>query len=110
MASAADDSDIHLPIWPPGFVTLTLEEVKAKCVSAFPESRTRRKLLADLELVVQRLKAFGVSGELWIDGSFVTAKLDPADLDFILVAEADQYDSSPELRPLIDGLTEPTES
>ncbi|HEY1380572.1 MAG TPA: hypothetical protein VGF55_27470 [Gemmataceae bacterium] len=37
-----------------------------------------------LEAVIARLTGAGVTGELWIDGSFLTHKLDPNDVDLLL--------------------------
>ena len=37
-----------------------------------------------LEEVVERLVRTGVKGELWIDGSFLTEKIHPEDVDLLL--------------------------
>ena len=36
------------------------------------------------ESVVSRLAAFQIKGEIWVDGSFLTRKTDPNDVDFVL--------------------------
>jgi len=60
-----------------------------------------------LEQVVNRLFIAGVSGEVWLDGSFVTKKPDPIDIDFILIADSVQYDQDADIRKLVDLLIEP---
>jgi hypothetical protein len=63
--------------------------------------------MEDFVEVVQRLQAWGVAGKIWLDGSFVTRKVNPLDIDFVLFANADQYDGSPSLQSVIDALVEP---
>lgn len=104
--AAPHQFDNHLPLWPAGqFVPLTLEEIRTRCVEAFPDSVTRAGLMNDFLLVVGRLQALGVEGEIWLDGSFVTTKASPTDIDFVLFADPDQYDAGDgEMRFAVDGL------
>ena len=61
---------------PPGMHTATLEEVEA----VFVTTPRRRRLFEGLQRVVQNLYAAGVR-RVFIDGSFVTTKADPNDID-----------------------------
>lgn len=72
------------PMFGPGFHPMTLAEVRARCVDAFPLSRTRGQIMKGLEAVVGRLTTGGIVGTLWIDGSFLTQKIDPEDVDLLL--------------------------
>lgn len=95
------------PLWPQGFHELSLTDVKKACVSAFELSTTREDLMAALELVIEQLNTKGISGRIWLDGSFVTKKISPKDIDFILVAESRVYDEgTEEQRAVLDGLTD----
>lgn len=47
-----------------------------------------------LEAVVERLRASGLACEVWVDGSFVTRKLDPQDSDIVVCVKATTYDSA----------------
>lgn len=38
-----------------------------------------------VEIVTARLAMDGVQGEIWVDGSFVTKKIDPEDADIVVV-------------------------
>jgi hypothetical protein len=63
--------------------------------------------MAALQLVVEQLNDKGISGVIWLDGSFVTKKISPSDIDFILVAESRVYDeATEEQRDVLDGLTD----
>jgi hypothetical protein len=104
---AYGEAEEYPPLWPRGFHKLTLTDVEAACVSAFELSTTRKDLMAALRLVIEQLNAKGISGEIWLDGSFVTKKFSPKDIDFILVAESRVYDEgTDEQREVLDGLTD----
>ena len=52
---------------------------------------------------VQRLQEDGVKGELWIDGSFLTEKIDPKDVDILLRYDGVAYNTGPvEARDRVD--------
>ena len=61
---------------PPGMHTATLEEVEA----VFVTTPRRRRLFEGLRRALQNLQAAGVR-HVFIDGSFVTTKADPNDID-----------------------------
>jgi len=61
---------------PPGIHTATLEEVEA----VFAKTPRRRTLFDGLRRAMQNLKATGVR-RVFIDGSFVTTKANPNDVD-----------------------------
>jgi hypothetical protein len=42
-----------------------------------------------LDAVTSRLGTDGILGELWVDGSFLTEKIDPEDSDVVLVVSDD---------------------
>ena len=48
----------------------------------------------DIEKVVTTLQGANVVGQLWVDGSFVTEKLDPKDVDVALRFDAVWYHSA----------------
>jgi hypothetical protein len=61
---------------PPGTHPATLEEVEA----VFVTTPHRRRLFEGLQRAIQNLHAAGVR-RVFIDGSFVTTKADPNDID-----------------------------
>jgi len=59
-----------------------------------------------LERVIRNLRMNGVAGELWVDGSFVTEKINPEDVDFVLRVSAQFYENGAQTqRNAIDWLT-----
>lgn len=63
---------------------MTLTELKALCVDRFPTSTTRAAIMEGLERVLAQLTQTGLQAEAWIDGSFLTEKIDPEDSDIVV--------------------------
>jgi hypothetical protein len=104
---AYGEAEEYPPLWPRGVYELSLTAIEEACVSSFDLSTTRKDLMAALQLVVEHLNANGIPGEIWLDGSFVTEKISPKDIDFILVADSRVYDEgTDEQREVLDGLTD----
>lgn len=84
--------DVHGNLQPYTIITLTIEEFKQAFVTAFPDSE-RRSLLFDIFLMhVTNLRI--ITNEkffVWIDGSFITRKTNPSDIDFVIFLDADCY-------------------
>jgi len=56
---------------------MTLDALRELCVTPFPLSNTRPAIMAGLEQLLQDLINYGISADVWIDGSFLTEKIDP---------------------------------
>ena len=69
----------------PGFRRFELSELHDVFVAPFTDSVRRSILLAGLTKFIGEIKALDITGELWFDGSFVTEKLDPDDIDLVVV-------------------------
>ncbi|MBD3769253.1 MAG: hypothetical protein IE925_03835 [Rhodobacterales bacterium] len=83
------------PLLPAGKHFLTMEELEELAVSPFKTSSTRGGLFHDLTTLVSQLSYFGVKCQLWIDGSFLTAKHDPADIDLTIVIARPDFELMP---------------
>lgn len=70
---------------------MTFEEVQKMGVDGFPLSQTRAGIADGLEKVVARLEDNGISGILWLNGSFLTTKIDPRDVDILLMIDHKDY-------------------
>jgi hypothetical protein len=81
------------PLFPPGLNTVTTDELRSICVDAFPLSATRKAIFQNLLEVMQRLADNSIVGDLWVDGSFVTSKFNPRDVDIVLCVSFDLYDN-----------------
>jgi len=82
------------PLLPPGFHELSIERLREICVDApdFRTSRARQNLMKALELVIDRLRAAQIEGEMWIGGSFMTTKAYPGDVDVALRLASAYFD------------------
>jgi hypothetical protein len=83
-------------MFPLGFHRLTMLNVEQTCVDSFPLSKSRRALWLGLTTFHGRLIDAGVAGELWIDGSFLTEKIDPKDVDVVVRCSHALYDAGTE--------------
>jgi hypothetical protein len=66
---------------------MTLAELRVICVDNLPLSTTRVKIMTGLESVVAAFRKEKISQEFWVDGSFLTEKIDPKDVDVVLRIE-----------------------
>jgi hypothetical protein len=71
------------------------------CVTAFKDSKSRPAIMRGLEEVVGELSAGGVKADLWVDGSFLTQKIDPEDVDLVLRLPGDFYDNGTKEQKLL---------
>lgn len=97
------------PEWPslvcPGSHPMSLADIKTLCVDQFPLSTTRVSIFAGLESLIAILIQNGITAEIWVDGSFLTKKTDPDDVDIVICASGEQYDNGTmEVRELLDYL------
>ena len=82
-----------------------MDEIFRICVHDFPMSQNRPILFQGLRLLIDRLNTNDIAGELWINGSFVTTKVEPDDVDLILRMQSDFVDAAnTEQREILDWL------
>ncbi|MEO7493462.1 MAG: hypothetical protein ABIT83_01650 [Massilia sp.] len=72
------------PILQPGIHQMTLDDIWDSCVSPLPLARSRIGLFSVFDQWIHRLRQLNVVGTVWLDGSFVTRKPVPGDLDCVL--------------------------
>lgn len=81
---------------PPGVHQATLDEVRA----AFPARNQQRQMLqASLQRVVEALRALDATLMIYVDGSYVTRKAEPNDVDLLLVTP---NHTEPEIEAYLD--------
>lgn len=68
----------------PGMHNLTLPALHTLAVAPFAGDARRVDLFQNLTTWAGALQACGINGTLWIDGSFLTEKLHPGDVDCVL--------------------------
>lgn len=71
------------PLLPPGFHEIPLEEYEDHFVTPFNSQARRQHLVDQFRLVCDLLKSFGFTAEIWVDGSFLTEKPEPGDIDIV---------------------------
>jgi len=84
-------------VLPEGIHRCTVEECE-NTFGRFSGSDRRPRLAETLRRYVQDARASGIAVAVVIDGSYVTEKAEPNDIDLILVLRRD-FDPSAELRP-----------
>lgn len=86
---------------------MSVPELHKLCVDGFPLSTSRNDIMTGLKAVIQHLIDNGVKGSLWVDGSFMTQKIDPGDVDVVLQVEAAFRDTcGPEPATAMDWLSD----
>lgn len=68
----------------PGIHPMSLQALHALAVAPFPADPKRAELFDKLTTWASAIQAAGISGQLWLDGSFLTEKPDPSDIDCVL--------------------------
>jgi hypothetical protein len=82
---------------------MAVAEIRTMCVSAFPLSTTRDEIMRGLEVLVGALANAGVPTEVWVDGSFLTQKVNPEDVDVVLCMQGEAYNNgTQEQRDTVD--------
>ncbi len=75
---------------------------KAMFVDAFPRSSTRQVIFENFSVYMEKLVAIiGTGFHQWIDGSFVTRKLNPSDIDFVTFVDAKTFSQNEHLLNLL---------
>jgi hypothetical protein len=91
------------PLLEPGEHVLTIEELRALCVSRFPLSTSRWAIMDGFRKIVAMLNEERIICELLVDGSYLTEEIQPDDIDFSVVVSPQFYDmSTPSQRKLLD--------
>jgi hypothetical protein len=90
----ATDKEEFPPLLGEGLHPKTLAELRAHCVAQprFKDSPTRDDIMGRLESAVQRLIDAGIAGVVWVDGSFLTEKYQPNDVDLVVRIDSAFYD------------------
>lgn len=74
------------PLFPVEPVTLTAQELQGLAVAAFPDDWARENIWAGFLTFLDQLSKIPVEWTVFVDGSFVTDKAGPDDIDLLVVA------------------------
>ncbi|WP_320129363.1 DUF6932 family protein [uncultured Sphaerochaeta sp.] len=81
------------PLFSPGFNDIEDKSLEKYFLNGFPGSKTRSQLIEGLKIYISALKNYLFTYEIWIDGSFVTNKMDPGDIDLLVLFSSSDYNS-----------------
>jgi hypothetical protein len=73
-----------IPLLEAGIHAKTLEEAYLICVESIENNQKRKELFALLKMFLAEVKAQIGDCEIWIDGSFLTQKVNPNDIDVVI--------------------------
>ena len=86
---------------PEGGHRATLTEVKAALVDDFTRSATRTAIFTWFTQYRRNLRELVKVRRTWLDGSFTTDKVDPADVDVVAEIDGASFDALPHHRQLL---------
>jgi len=72
---------------------MSLADIRQLCVDPFPLSRTRADIMDGLGILTVKLMNSNIKGQLWVDRSFLTQKINPGDADIVLSVSHLLYDN-----------------
>lgn len=85
----------YSPLFEPGFHDIAIAELDDIFVIPFNDSSRRQELTAKLKLFISQLLEIDVKFEIWIDGSYVTKKTSPGDIDMAVIFNPDEVNNLP---------------
>lgn len=90
------------PLLPAGLHSHSLESFWALAVEPFPNSARRSMLYTNLQVYLSKLADTGIKARVWLDGSYLTQKPEPDDIDLVVVFDGDSANAlTPEAQRLL---------
>lgn len=80
----------------PGFHEYKLNEIDKIFVEDFSKSQTRKEIYSGFLKWLKELLNICIPNEIWIDGSFVTDKINPNDVDLVYFIDVNDYSKNNE--------------
>lgn len=77
------------PLLPPGRHRMSMSVLEHLTVKSFADQGRRSDLFEEVERLHTELAALAMTCELWIDGSFLSEKIHPGDVDICVVVDSD---------------------
>ena len=91
---AGKTKDEFPPLLGAGLHVMSAQDIKVLAVDDFPHSQRRGPLWQNLMELVDLIRTAGFTCKIWIDGSFLTKKIDPDDIDLVVDFRADEVDTA----------------
>lgn len=90
---AGDNKPEFPPLLPPGLHPMDTGALRRFCVLRFRDLVTRLRIMDNLDQIIEQINKSGVQGFIWIDGSFLTEKLNPDDADIALIVSSQTFNA-----------------
>lgn len=88
---AGTDKEEFTPLLQIGIHNMDASAVRRLCVDRFQHSVSRPRIMNNLEKLIERINHSAIAGVIWVDGSFLTEKLNPDDVDIVFVVSRATY-------------------
>ncbi|MBI5324228.1 MAG: hypothetical protein HZB41_02935 [Ignavibacteriae bacterium] len=85
----------YQPLHPAGFKDINENEISQIFVDQFINNDKRKYLVERFFVLLEKFKELGINAEVWIDGSFVTKKPEPGDIDIIFFLNGNEINILP---------------
>jgi hypothetical protein len=84
--------DVHGNLTPYEVIMMNVDDVEQEFVKAFPGSERRDLLFKTFLTQLNRFRSeIETEFWVWVGGSFITRKVNPSDLDFVIFLDVDCY-------------------
>lgn len=87
------DKTEYPPLLPAGFHEVTRGDLHSLFVAPFDPSKQREYLVSRLLAFMDALDGIGIKYEIWLNGSFVTEKVAPDDIDVAIFADRNEVNA-----------------
>ena len=95
---------------PNGIINSSLQEFKDHFIINFKESSTRPVIFKGYLRYCDKLVSLNIATKQWINGSFITDKVNPNDIDFVTHIDALKVDENSEIQTKILEICNPVET
>ena len=81
------------PLLPAGFHDIDIDNLDDLFVNNFGNNTRRSHLVSQLRIFLNELSKVNAKFEIWLDGSFLTLKDEPDDIDLLIVYDRNQINT-----------------
>lgn len=81
--------DVYKSLLPAGITDIQEDQIEDLLVRPFTSPAKRQLIIERFKVLLSEIRSFGIDFEIWIDGSFVTDKEEPSDIDLVFFAKTD---------------------
>lgn len=87
------DVNGNIPYEPEKIYSPSFEEFEERFVDQFPNSDTRKEIIGEYKKHCNEVVSYGIVNEQWVNGSYITIKDDPSDIDMLFEVDGTELDN-----------------